>query len=177
MKNFVKLEVFRERAEEGETLLYTVRMSADGETWNDESETDDFIRFFTEEENDHLEHFGELMALLEVIALYGAEERYFRPEHGAHALPQAARYGGEILVGYSNPIRLYCIRWSERIVILLNGGIKTARTAQDCENVRPYFEDAVRISRRIGQLFRDGDLEVVDDEFRSTRSGEPEFEL
>lgn len=178
VKNFVRLEAFREREEDGETYFYTMRMSADGETWNDESETDEFIRFFTEEE-DYREQFNELLALLEVIAQYGAEDRYFRPEKGAHALPRAARFEGQIVVGSGNPIRLYCIRWSERIVILLNGGVKSeqARTAQECDNVRPYFEDAVRINRRFEQLFRVGDVRVVDGELRSTTGHEIEFKL
>ena len=177
MNTFVRLEVFREREERGETLLYTVRLRPEDRDWNNESETDDFLRYFTEEELSYHHQLDELLALLQIIARYGARATYFRDEQGAHALPRAARVSGEIVVGSGNPLRLYCIRWSERIVILLNGGVKTARSAQDCKNVRHFFRDAVRINRRLDQLFQDGDIQVIDDELCSVDGHRIEFKL
>lgn len=51
------------------------------------------------------------------------------------------------------------MRVSKRAVILFNGGEKTAKTAQDCDNVRPHFLLANQITQAVDQAIRDGEIQ------------------
>ena len=55
--------------------------------------------------------------------------------------------------------RSYCLFISTSIVFLFNGGIKTKDKAQDCENVKGYFQEANKITLRIDELIRDRQIE------------------
>lgn len=87
----------------------------------------------------------------------GAQPQYFRPEgYGrgeARALPPPPRY-----LNVDCSLRLYCMWMSRSAVFLFDGGIKTAAKAQDCENVRPHFFRANRLTQAISQAQKDGDI-------------------
>lgn len=94
--------------------------------------------------------------------LYGADERYFRREAfrggDARALPPPAQ---ELNIEDKNcSLRLYCMRLSERAVVLFNGGEKTAQTAQECDNVRSHFLLANKLSRVIDQAIQNGEIQI-----------------
>ena len=103
--------------------------------------------------------------LREIGNKYGALEYYFRPEQNqgeAMGLPPRKASiepvyteDGEIT---SNPLRLYCHRLNESAVILFNGNIKTAETAQNCPQVKPHFELANKLTIAIDNAFKDGDI-------------------
>jgi hypothetical protein len=61
----------------------------------------------------------------------GIEERRFRPEgkmsDGVAALPV-----------YQSGLRLYCLRLSDSVLIVGNGGIKSTRTYQEDEDLNGY---------------------------------------
>ena len=66
--------------------------------------------------------------------LYGASSDYFREEGLAQAIPPG--------IGITHKhctLRLYCLRMSHKVVILLDGGAKTKQKAQDCPIVGPHF--------------------------------------
>lgn len=94
---------------------------------------------------------------------YGAREEYFRPEGfrggDARALPPPAT----VLRGRKTNLRLYCMRVSSAVVILFGGAEKTARTAQECPQVRPHFLLANQLSILIHQSFQDGTLTIQSD--------------
>lgn len=89
---------------------------------------------------------------------WGAKPTYFRFEAArggdASALPPDTRF----LEGESTDLRLYCLRYSESVVILFSGAVKTADSAQDCDQVRPYFQQANQICKAIQEAIRDGEL-------------------
>lgn len=97
-------------------------------------------------------------ALLRIGNQEGAQPRFFRFEAAlggdASALPPPPRY----LEGASTNLRLYCLRYSESVVILFSGGSKTADKAQDCDQVRPHFVLANRISKAIHDAVVGGEL-------------------
>lgn len=102
---------------------------------------------------------------------YGAQDRYFKREGHAERLPPPTHRfidsDGETDFG----LRLYCIRISDEIVILLNGDRKTTQKLRDCKNCKPHFDFANRISDLIFDakqrdlLEFDGFDILVDDEF------------
>lgn len=73
---------------------------------------------------DDAEYNPDLMRIVEFISKIadrGAFERYFRPE---------GRYNDSVcaLPVIKSKLRLYCLRLSDKILILGNGGIKSTRT-------------------------------------------------
>jgi len=125
----------------------------------------EFIDFLhrMEKESEYQEDMDNLMVWLEEIGkYYGAKQKFFRPEgyiSDTTALPPP----GRIMVSHNIPvrnIRLYCMRLSEHIVILFNGGIKTTEKAQDCRNVSGYFKQANRLVKKIDQLIREHEIQL-----------------
>lgn len=97
--------------------LYTIQFLS-----NDENE---FIRFYNKFKDD-VNFNPDLMRIvgfINRIADFGALERYFRPEGKMNdhvvALPVV-----------QSKLRLYCLRLSDKILILGNGGIKNTKTYQ-----------------------------------------------
>lgn len=102
---------------------------------------------------------------------YGAQDRYFKREGHAERLPppthRFVESDGETDFG----LRLYCIRISDEIVILLNGDRKTAQRLKDCPNCKPHFDFANTISDLIFEARKNGFMEIdgfdilIDDDF------------
>jgi len=87
----------------------------------------------------------------------GAEERLFRSERHAQALPPNIQ---AINKATNYNLRLYCVRVNEQIVILLNGGMKTARTAQECEIVGPHFKFANQFAHSFWKAIKNGVIQI-----------------
>ena len=68
---------------------------------------------------------------IDVMLQKGIEERRFRPEgkmsDGVAALPV-----------YQSGLRLYCLRLSDSVLIVGNGGVKSTRTYQENEDLNGY---------------------------------------
>ena len=161
--NIFALEIFDD---EGKTCsFYTVR-------WEDAalSETD---KFFVKYENDS--HFQRpLQELAKFISKkigdeMGALEDFFRFENTAQALPPSGTYKVEnIYINYGNfPLRLYCLRISENLVVLFNGGEKTADTAQGGKTSMVFYEANI-FAKRILDALINKDIYITADqrEFR-----------
>jgi len=59
-------------------------------------------------------------------------------------------------------LRLYCLYISENIVFLFNGGIKTKDKAQDCKNVKSYFQEAEKFTIAIDKMIKDEQIEFAE---------------
>ncbi len=126
------------------------------------SETEKFIERFLESpefKND----FDAVIAWIEKMGMdFGARRIFFRDENGANALPP--RQG--ILEKYTPAfvefahLRLYCIRVSDQIVILLNGGVKTSEKVQDSPDCIAHFRFAVRFCKLLDEQIRDGAFRI-----------------
>jgi hypothetical protein len=91
---------------------------------------------------------------------YGARPVHFRDEGAAEGLPPPYHQFIESDTTDDYGLRLFCIRLSPSVVILLNGGRKTALKVKECENCYPHFKIAERISKNINQAIADGFFEI-----------------
>lgn len=161
--NTFALEIFDDQG--SVCTFYTVR-------WEDAgvSETD---KFFVKYENDSLfqQSLQELAKFIskKIGDEMGAIESFFRFENVAQALPPSGIYQVEdICINYGNfPLRLYCLRISESLVVLFNGGEKTAGTAQGGKTSMVFYE-ANQFAKRILEALQQKDIYITADqrEFR-----------
>ena len=105
--------------------LYTIQFLSEDDT--------EFEHFFNKFKDD-VEFSPDLMRIvgfLGKIADFGALERYFRPEGKMSdhvvALPTL-----------QSKLRLYCLRLSDRILILGNGGVKNTKTYEESKKLCGY---------------------------------------
>jgi len=101
--------------------------------------------------------FGDLMAWIEKLGNEGTEARFFRHEKKADALPPNLKY---LDFEYEKQLRLYCLRLSDRAVILFGGGIKTTDKAQDCKNVATHFYEAQQFCKHLNELIRNKEVYI-----------------
>ncbi|MBY0478945.1 MAG: hypothetical protein K2Q24_14960 [Chitinophagaceae bacterium] len=95
---------------------------------------------------------------------YGAHTQHFKKEDAAERLPPPYHVFIETEEPNDYGLRLYCIRLSPSVVILLNGDRKTALKVHDCNNCYVHFDRARKISREIDRAITDGFIEIDDDE-------------
>ena len=93
----------------------------------------EFVKFVNKFKDDAIRK-NELRIILnqiDVMLQKGIEERRFRPEgkmsNGVAALPV-----------YQSGLRLYCLRLSDSVLIVGNGGVKSTRTYQEDEDLNGY---------------------------------------
>jgi hypothetical protein len=58
------------------------------------------------------------------------------------------------------PLRLYCFRAPQQIVVLLHGEVKNAATAQASKSLRMKFYEARRFAEKIRKALRHGASEI-----------------
>jgi hypothetical protein len=130
------------------------------------SETD---KFFNQFSSNHL-HSNELDKLIAFIENLGenlgADQDFFRHERLAQALPperrSMRRYNLlEFLETERYDFRLYCLRLSNSVVILFNGGLKTNNNPENCPNVAPHFRNAQIFCKRIEEKLKDRNFVIV----------------
>lgn len=160
MKNFV-LEIYD--AEFALVTYYTVR-------WDEaeENETDKFVLRFAK--SDEFRPFYQQIAALltDIGERKGARKHYFsRHEDAASALPPKGTFevNGIEIDFYENPLRLYCTRLNDNMVVLFNGGLKTARTAQASEDLAQKFREAQHFAKTIWEAVLDKTI-IIDEENR-----------
>ena len=125
--------------------IYTIQFLSESDS--------EFERFYTRFKDD-AEYNPDLMrivALISKIADMGALERYFRPEgklkDGVCALPVL-----------QSKLRLYCLRLSDKILVLGNGGVKKTRTYNEDDTLKGYvltlqnFEKLIREGEKNGTI-------------------------
>lgn len=96
-----------------------------------------------------------IVQILDNIAERGALERLFRPEgkmkDSVVALP--------IL---SSKLRLYCLRLTDGILILGNGGIKNSRTYNEDDSLRGYVLDLQKFEELLKEGERNGSVVITE---------------
>jgi hypothetical protein len=95
---------------------------------------------------------------------HGALKPFFRYENQAEALPPSGSYQvGQIIFDYGHfPLRLYCLRISDSLVILFNGAEKTSKSAQGGATSMP-FREANQFAGRIMEAIRRKGITVSED--------------
>ena len=105
------------------------------------------------------------MRFVEQILSNGALERYFRPEGKMNDSVVA-------LPVLTSKLRLYCLRLTDRILILGNGGIKKSRTYQENDTLQGYVMDLQKFERLLKQEVRSGNVEITEKEILTTKNFE-----
>ena len=100
---------------------------------SEESEFEKFLNEFKDNATYNREFNVILLALSKIIDK-GALERFFRNEGRMNDNVKA-------LAIDSRKLRLYCLRISDQILILGNGGVKTTRTYQEDSRLSGYVMD------------------------------------
>jgi hypothetical protein len=119
----------------------------------------EYLRFYNKFKDDatYNDDLARIAKFVESIADLGALERFFRPEGKMSdrvcALP----------VVKSN-LRLYCLRLSNSILILGNGGIKKSRTYNEDDELRGYVVTLQNFDKLIKQGVNEGTIIISENQ-------------
>ena len=127
--------------------LYTIIFESDNV-----SEFEKFLSKFRNDAELKRDYQVILFAVRQILN-NGALERYFRPEGKMNdrvcALPVI-----------SSKLRLYCIRLSDKILIIGNGGIKMGKTYQENPELNGYVVDLQKFDKLINKGLRNGTISI-----------------
>lgn len=133
------------------TSLYSISFEMDGTT--------EFEKFVSEFEMNATYNgdYQRIIAALQAILRLGALERFFRPEGRFNdSLAAVPIEGGKL--------RLYCLRISEQIVILGNGGVKRTPTYEQDPKLYGYVMDLQRFEKILRENLEKGYVRVKEKE-------------
>ena len=149
--NVKKKTTVEKISESEETALYSISFEKDGTT-----EFEKFVEEF-EQNAKYNRDYQRIIAALQAILNLGALERFFRPEgkikDSVAAIPIE---GGQL--------RLYCLRISEQIVILGNGGVKATRTYEEDSKLYGYVLDLQRFEKILNDNVAKGYVRIEERE-------------
>lgn len=136
--------------------VYTVRFLSDNE-----SEFEKFLSKFRENAEYNSEYQA-IIRFIEQILANGALERYFRLEgkmkDSVVALPVL-----------KSRLRLYCLRLTDKILILGNGDVKASRTYGENEKLQSYVLNLQRFEQILRQEVKCGNVEITEREIKADR--------
>lgn len=142
-------------SESQKATLYSISFEKDGTT--------EFEKFVSEFEMNAKYNYDyqRIIAALQIILNRGALERFFRPEgkinDNVHAIPIEG-----------SKLRLYCLRISEQIIILGNGGVKSTKKYQDDPKLYGYVIDLQRFEKILKENIEKGYISVHEKELIGT---------
>lgn len=128
--------------------MYSIQFLSEDET--------EFQRFYSKFKDDAVYNpdLVRIVAFINKIAEKGAFERFFRPEgkisDSVVALPVV-----------SSKLRLYCLRLSDKILILGNGGVKKSRTYNDDDTLSGYVLTLQRFEQLLKEGERNGTVKIT----------------
>lgn len=139
--------------------IYTIQFHGESET--------EFERFYNKFKDDAVYNpdLMRIVAFINKIAQNGAFERLFRPEGKMSdhvvALPILA-----------SKLRLYCLRLSDKILILGNGGVKNSRTYNEDGNLSGYVITLQNFEQLLMEGQQKGFVTITE---KTIKINEPEF--
>jgi hypothetical protein len=173
--NIFALEVWDDEGKK--CTFYTVR-------WEDaaDNETDKFFNKYDAVPELKLATQQLLSFVLDSIGDdHGAVDALFnRPENEVTGLPNTGKVKiQQLLFAYPNfPLRLYALRVNNRddIVVLFNGGIKSAWTNQESKDIHFKWIAACRFAKRIEEALRDSEI-IIDEDNRRMLTAANDVEI
>ena len=103
------------------------------------------------------------MRFVEQILTNGALERYFRREGKMNDSVVA-------LPVIKSKLRLYCLRLTDKILVLGNGDVKNSRTYEENDTLQGYVIDLQKFERLLKQEVRSGNVEITEKEIRTDKT-------
>lgn len=131
---------------------------------NETTELHRFLHAYMGVDNDSMEHdFQQILQTLAGVSRYGVRESFFRPEGKMTdricAIPLFASCGK---LKDNGTLRLYCIRISDRLLIVGGGGVKVTKTYQEDECLAGYVQTLQRIDKELSVIESEGkDIEEI----------------
>ena len=128
--------------------IYTIQFLSESDS--------EFERFYARFKDDaeYIPDLMKIVALINKIADMGALERYFRPEgklkDSVCALPVL-----------QSKLRLYCLRLSDKILVLGNGGVKKTRTYNEDDMLKGYVLTLQNFEKLIREGEKDGTISIT----------------
>ena len=119
---------------------------------SEESEFEKFLNEFKDNAT-YNKDFNVILLALSKIIDKGALERFFRNEG-------RMRDNVKALAVDSRKLRLYCLRISDQVLILGNGGAKTTRTYQEDEKLSGYVMDMQTFDRVLVNAQKTGKITI-----------------
>ena len=119
---------------------------------NEESEFEKFLSEFKDNAT-YNKDFNIILLALSKIIDKGALERFFRNEG-------RMRDNVKALAIDSRKLRLYCLRISDQVLILGNGGVKTTRTYQENEKLSGYVMDLQTFDKVLVKAQKTGKITI-----------------
>lgn len=116
------------------------------------SEYEAFVQKFKDDATLNTDYKNIIMALEKIVAV-GAFERFFRPE-GKMSDRVAA------LSIDSRKLRLYCLRISDQILIVGNGGRKDTRTYEENTELSGYVMDLQAFDKMLSDAQKEGSITI-----------------
>lgn len=130
--------------------------------FEDENQSE-FVRFVNKFKDDAVRK-NDLRIILnqiDTMLLKGFEERHFRPEgkmsDGVAALPV-----------YKSGLRLYCLRMSDSVLIVGNGGVKDTKTYEENEDLNGYVINLQKLDALLKADIKNGVVRIEKTEIIGT---------
>ena len=131
---------------------------------DEQSEYEKFISKFRKDAELNPD-FQAIMRFIEQILSNGALERYFRREgkmsDSVVALPVL-----------KSKLRLYCLRLTDKILILGNGDVKSSRTYEEDDTLQGYVMNLQKFERLLRHEVRSGNVQITEKEIITDKSFE-----
>lgn len=136
--------------DEGENCtIYTLQFLRDNE-----SEFEKFVSKFRDDA-EFSEDFMRIASFIKRMLKSGASERYFRPEGKMNDSVVA-------LPVISSKLRLYCLRLSDKILILGNGDVKNSQKYEDDLLLNGYVMTLQKFERLLKQEVDNGKVKITE---------------
>ena len=119
---------------------------------SDLSEYEKFVKRFMNDATLNKDFQLVFRAINRIVA-NGALERYFRPEGKYKDNVAALSVDSKIL-------RLYCLRISDQILIVGNGGVKTTKTYEEDEELSGYVMDLQKFDELLAKELKTGKIRI-----------------
>ena len=131
---------------------------------DEQSEFEKFVSKFRQDAELNPD-FQAIMRFVEQILSNGALERYFRRE---------GKMGDSVvaLPVLKSKLRLYCLRLTDKILILGNGDVKRSRAYEEDDTLQGYVIDLQKFERLLKQEVRAGNVEIAEKEILTDKTFE-----
>ena len=137
--------------------LYTIKFLEDSQ-----NEFQKFVSKFREDAT-YGQDYEQIAIFLDQIIKRGALERYFRPEGKMRdhvvALPTIG-----------SKLRLYCLRMSDKILIIGNGGVKSTRTYGEDKTLAGFVLTLQKFEELLKQGQKDGYVIITKSSIQTDRT-------
>lgn len=134
--------------------MYTIHFKSE-----DDTELEKFISKFKDNAK-YNSDFQSILIFMERILSNGALERYFRREGKLNDSVVA-------LPVLKSKLRLYCLRLSDHILVVGNGGVKDTRTYEESDELQGYVMTLQKFERLLKKEAELGNVEITETEINT----------